>query len=43
MKRITKDMSEKQKEWLWFAGLWSASLATVLLVGYGIKFVIGLI
>jgi hypothetical protein len=34
---------KKLKQWGWFAGIWTASLLTVLSVGYGIKFLIGLI
>jgi hypothetical protein len=33
MKRPT----EKQKQWLWFIGLWCCSLGAVLLLGYVIR------
>lgn len=38
-----KCFTEKQKQWMWFAGIWSASLLSVLTMGYAIKFLINLI
>lgn len=32
-------LTKKQRQWLWFVGLWTASLFTVLTIGYAIKFV----
>jgi len=28
----------KARQWLWFAGLWFAGVASVTLVAYGIRF-----
>jgi hypothetical protein len=39
MKRCIKNLSEKQKQWLWFIGLWTASLLTVVTIGYAIKLI----
>ncbi len=36
-------LTEKQKQWAWFVGLWCAGLITVSAVGYLIKFAIFLI
>lgn len=33
----------KLREWVWFAALWLGSLSAVLLLGYSIKFFMGLI
>lgn len=41
MSPITK--AEKRKQWLWFVGIWTASLLTVLTLGYSIKFLMSLI
>lgn len=32
-------LTKKQKEWLWFAGLWCAGLLAVTTLGAVIKFV----
>jgi hypothetical protein len=36
-------LTEKQKQWAWFIGLWCAGLFVVTSVGYLIKFLIFLI
>lgn len=36
------NLSKKQKEWAWFAGIWSASLLAALSLGYAIKFLLSL-
>jgi len=33
-----KNLSIKQKQWLWFVGLWCGGLLTVSAIGYAIKF-----
>lgn len=33
----------KARQWAWFAVLWSGSLACVLILGYTIKFFMGMI
>lgn len=38
-----KPPTEKQKQWLWFIALWTASLTAVLTLGYTIKFLMSLI
>jgi len=30
------------KKWLWFIGLWIVGFLTLTIIGYGIRFVIGL-
>jgi hypothetical protein len=35
-----KPCTKKQKEWLWFIGLWLAGLGTVAAVSYAIRFFI---
>lgn len=37
-KNYFERLSEKQKQWAWFVGLWFAGLLTVSGVGYAIKF-----
>jgi len=37
------NLSEKARQWAWFATLWIVSLICVLLLGYTIKFFMGLI
>jgi len=36
-KNYFKGLSEKQKQWAWFVGLWFVGLLTVSGVGYAIK------
>ncbi len=36
-------LTDKQKQWLWFAGLWCGGLISVLTLGYGIKFIFALL
>lgn len=36
-------LSGKARQWAWFITLWTASLACVLILGYTIKFFIGMI
>jgi len=46
MKRITelsRNLSEKQKQWLWFIGLWFGGLFCVLMLSLFLKGVIALI
>lgn len=38
MKRLT----EKQRQWIWFAVLWCGGLATTLLIAYTMRWVIRL-
>ena len=38
MKRLTK----KQGQWAWFIGLWCGGLSTVLLLGYAIRWMMGI-
>jgi hypothetical protein len=38
MKRLTK----KQLQWAWFVGLWCGGLTSVLLLGYVIRWMMGL-
>ncbi len=38
MKKLTK----KQRQWSWFAILWSSSLAAVLLLAYMIRWMMGI-
>lgn len=38
MKRPT----EKQKQWLWFIGLWCGSLSAVFLLAYVIRLMMGI-
>lgn len=33
----------KYKQWIWFAGLWLASLITTLLLAYPLKFLLSII
>lgn len=40
-KDIITDMQEKRKKLLWFFGLWVASVATLAIISYAIKLVIG--
>ena len=40
---MPRTIKEKHKQWLWFIGLWLASLSAVLLLGYMIKFLMGMI
>jgi hypothetical protein len=37
------DKKQKAKQWLWFIGLWLASLTFVMACGYAIKFLMSLI
>ena len=37
-----KKMSVRQRQWLWFVGLWCSGLAAVLLLAYGIRLVMGI-
>lgn len=39
IKNIEGKLSTRQKQWLWFVGLWLAGLVTVASIGYLIKFV----
>ncbi len=41
MNTITK--GKKLKQWGWFIGIWTASLLTVMTLGYIIKFLMSLI
>lgn len=36
-------LSERQKQWAWFVGLWFAGLLSVASAGYLIKFLMSLI
>jgi hypothetical protein len=38
MKRLT----EKQRQWAWFIGLWCSGLSAVLLLGYVIRLMMGI-
>ncbi len=40
---MKRPLTEKQRQWLWFAGLWCGGLASVLVLGYGIKLFFALI
>jgi len=40
---FTRNLSEKQKQWLWFAGLWFGGLFCVLTLSFFIKGIIALI
>jgi arginine exporter protein ArgO len=37
-----KPLTDKQKQWAWFAGLWFAGLIFVALLSYGIRWLIRL-
>lgn len=36
--RLNARLSEKQRQWLWFVGLWCGGLLAVTTLGYAIKF-----
>lgn len=38
----TTKLSIKQKQWLWFIGLWCASLLAMLVLAKSIKFFMGI-
>jgi hypothetical protein len=33
-------LTEKQRQWLWFAALWGGGLAAVLALSYGFRWII---
>ena len=37
-----KALTEKQRQWAWFVGLWFAGLAFVALLAYGMRWVVRL-
>ena len=37
-----KALTDRQKQWAWFAGLWLAGLGAVALLAYGMRWVIRL-
>ena len=37
-----KPLTEKQKQWVWFAGLWFAGLLSVALLSYTIRWIMRL-
>ena len=37
-----KPLTDRQKQWAWFAGLWCAGLAAVALLAYGMRWVVRL-
>jgi len=38
MKRLT----EKKRQWAWFVGLWCGGLSAALLLGYAIRWMMGI-
>jgi hypothetical protein len=38
-----KALTDKQRQWLWFAALWCGGLLTFLLLSYGIRWIITVI
>jgi hypothetical protein len=37
-----KQLTKKQRQWLWFVGLWCGSLSAVLLLAYVLRLMMGL-
>lgn len=40
---MKRPLTEKQRQWLWFAALWCGGLLSVLTLGYGLKFFMALL
>jgi len=37
-----KKLTEKQRQWAWFAFLWGTGFAVVLVLAYGVRWVMGM-
>lgn len=42
LKTIWKKASPRQRQWLWFVGLWCGGLASVLVLAYVIRIAMGI-
>ena len=40
--KLFEKLSEKQRQWTWFVGLWCGGLLSVTALGYLIRYVMGI-
>ena len=40
MKAPTETKLQRQRQWLWFAGLWCAGLAACLILAYAVRLIL---